>query len=213
MQDKRKAVLELFFKQIKQIGDNFSYIIADEDTSEAVIIDPSFNGDTIIRLAVKNRLHIRYVINTHQHRDHVMDNSKIKSCFGAKIVAHKLSKIEKDIEVAEGDILNIGEIAIRVIHTPGHTPDSICLLIDKKLITGDTLFVGECGRTDLPGGSSVEMYNSLFNKLMKLDDDVEVYPGHDYGSRPYSTIGEEKRKNYTLGKRSLDEFVEFMEEP
>jgi glyoxylase-like metal-dependent hydrolase (beta-lactamase superfamily II) len=213
MQDKRKAVFELFFRQIKQVGDNFSYIIADEGTNEAVIIDPSFNGDAIIQLAIKNGLHIKYVINTHYHSDHVMDNSKIKSYFGARIVAYKLSKVEKDIEVVEGDVLKVGEIGIRVIHTPGHTPDSICLLIDKKLITGDTLFVGECGRTDLPGGSSVEMYNSLLNKLMNLDDDVEVYPGHDYGSRPYSTIGEEKRTNYTMGKRSLDEFVEFMKEP
>jgi hydroxyacylglutathione hydrolase len=212
MQDK-KAVLKLFFKQIKQIGDNFSYIIADEGTSEAAVIDPSFNGDTIIRLAMKNGLYVKYVINTHHHTDHVMDNSKIKSCFGAKIVAHKLSKVEKDIEVVDGDVLKVGEIDIRVIHTPGHTPDSICLLTDKKLIAGDTLFAGECGRTDLLGGSSVEMYNSLFNKLMKLDDDVEVYPGHDYGSRPHSTIGDEKRTNYTLRKRSLDEFVEFMKEP
>jgi hydroxyacylglutathione hydrolase len=203
---------KLLFRQIKHVGDNFSYIIADEGTNEAAVVDPSFNGDVIIRLATKNGLYIRYVINTHQHSDHIMDNSKIKSHFNSKIVAHKLSKTEKDIEVGEGDILKVGELIIKVIHTPGHTPDSICLLIDKKLITGDTLFVGECGRTDLPGGSSVEMYNSLFNKIMKLDDDVEVYPGHDYGSRPHSTMGEEKRTNYILEKRSLNEFLEFMKE-
>jgi len=85
--------------------------------------------------------------------------------------------------------------------------------LNGKLVTGDTLFVGECGRTDLPGGSSVEMYNSLFGKLMKLDNNIEVYPGHDYGSRPHSTIGEEKRTNHVLEERSLDEFVEFMKEP
>jgi glyoxylase-like metal-dependent hydrolase (beta-lactamase superfamily II) len=204
---------ELFFRQIKHVGDNFSYIIADEGTNEAAVVDPSFNGDVIVRLATKNGLCIRYIINTHQHSDHVMDNSKIKSRFNSEIVAHKLSKTEKDIEVGEGDILKVGELIIKVIHTPGHTPDSICLLIDNKLITGDTLFVGECGRTDLPGGSSVEMYNSLFNKLMKLDDDVEVYPGHDYGSRPYSKIEEEKKTNYILEKRSLNEFLEFMKEP
>jgi glyoxylase-like metal-dependent hydrolase (beta-lactamase superfamily II) len=203
----------LFFRQIKHIGDNFSYIIADEGTNEAAVVDPSFNGDVIVRLATKNGLCIRYVINTHQHSDHIMDNSEIKSRFNSEIVAHKLSKTEKDIEVGEGDTLKVGELIIKVIHTPGHTPDSICLLIDKKLITGDTLFVGECGRTDLPGSSSVEMYNSLFNKLMKLDDDVEVYPGHDYGSRPHSTIKDEKRTNYILEKRSLNEFLEFMKEP
>jgi glyoxylase-like metal-dependent hydrolase (beta-lactamase superfamily II) len=105
-------------------------------------------------------------------------------------------------------------VPIKVIHTPGHTPDSICLLVDnKKLLTGDTLFVGECGRTDLLGGNSRSMYHSLFNKLLKLGDDVEVYPGHDYGSKPSSTIGEEKRSNYTLEPRSLMEFIEFMRQP
>ena len=104
-------------------------------------------------------------------------------------------------------------MAIEVIHTPGHTPDSICLQVDNKLLTGDTLFVGECGRTDLPGGSVTAMYNSLFHRLMKLDDGVEVYPGHDYGPNPHSTIGEERRTNYTLRDRSLKEFVNLMREP
>ncbi len=201
------------FRQIKHVGDNFSYIIADEGTGDAVVVDPSFNGDAIILLARKNGLRIRYVVNTHHHVDHTMDNSKIKSCFGSKIVAHRLSRTEKDIEVGDGDVLKIDGLNIKVIYTPGHTPDSICLLFDKKLLTGDTLFVGECGRTDLPGGSTAEMYNSLFNKLMKLDDGTEVFPGHDYGSKPHSTIGEEKRTNYTLEKRSLNEFVGFMKEP
>ncbi len=203
----------MFFKQIKHVGDNFSYIIAEKARGEAAVIDPSFNTDAIIRLARKNELSIKYVINTHHHMDHTAGNSKIRSYFDSKIVAHKLSKTEKDIGVVEGDNLEVDRITIKVIHTPGHTPDSICLLINKKLITGDTLFVGECGRTDLPGGSSMDMYNSLFSKLMKLDDDIEVYPGHDYGLRPHSTIGEEKRTNYTLRKRLLDEFVEFMKEP
>ena len=202
----------MFFKQLKHVGDNFSYIVADKETGEAAAIDPSFNGEEIVQLATKNGLNVRYVINTHHHSDHTMDNLKVKSCFGSKIVAHKLSNVKKDIEVAEGDIIKVGKVDIKVIYTPGHTPDSICLLFDGKLITGDTLFVGECGRTDLPGSSSVEMYNSLFDKLMKLDDGIEVYPGHDYGSKPHSTIGEEKRTNYVLEERSLEEFVEFMKE-
>jgi glyoxylase-like metal-dependent hydrolase (beta-lactamase superfamily II) len=111
-------------------------------------------------------------------------------------------------------VLTVGKIQIKVIYTPGHTVDSICLLVDKKkLLTGDTLFVGECGRTDFGGGSSKSMYNSLFNKLMKLDDEVEVYPGHDYGAKPSSTIGEERKSNYTLQPRSLEDFIEFMAEP
>jgi len=203
----------MFFQQIKDVGDNFSYIIAEESSGSAAVIDPSYNADAIVRLARKKGLRIGYVINTHHHRDHVAGNSKIRSYFGSLIVAHKLSNIEKDIEVVEGDVLKVGALDMRVIHTPGHTPDSICLLVEKKLMTGDTLFVGECGRTDLPGGSSLDMYNSLLNKLVRLDDHIQVYPGHDYGSKPYSTIGEEKRTNYTLENRSLDEFVEFMKEP
>ena len=203
---------ELFFKQIKHVGDNFSYIIADEANKEAVVVDPSFNAEAIIQLAKKNGLKIEYIIDTHYHGDHVAGNKEVKASSGAKIVAHKLSRVEKDVEVADGDTIKVGGIVIKVIHTPGHTQDGICLLVDKKVLTGDTLFVGECGRTDMPGSSSKEMYNSLFNKLMKLDDDVEVYPGHDYGPRPYSTIGEEKRTNYVLEKRSLEEFIEFMKE-
>jgi glyoxylase-like metal-dependent hydrolase (beta-lactamase superfamily II) len=134
--------------------------------------------------------------------------------FSAKTVAHKLSSINADVAVDDGDIIRVGNVPVKVIHTPGHTPDGICLLVDnKKLLTGDTLFVGGCGRTDLVGGNSRGMYNSLFNKLLKLGDDVEVYPGHDYGSKPSSTIGEEKRSNYTLQPRSLAEFIEFMRQP
>jgi glyoxylase-like metal-dependent hydrolase (beta-lactamase superfamily II) len=113
----------------------------------------------------------------------------------------------------DGDAIKLGKVVIRVIHTPGHTSDSICLLVDNKLLTGDTLFVGECGRTDLPGGDSESMYNSLFQRLMKLGDTVEVYPGHDYGLKDHSTIGAERRTNYTLKTRTLEEFVEFMRQP
>ncbi len=203
----------MFFKQIKHIGDNFSYIIAEKTPGEAVVVDPSFNSDTIIQLAKKYSLNIKYVINTHHHWDHVADNRKIKSSFSSKIVAHKLANVEKDIEVVDGDTLRVDGIVIEVIHTPGHSPDSICLLFDKKLLTGDTLFVGECGRTDLPGGSAMDMYNSLFHKLMNLDDDIEVYPGHDYGVSFHSTIGVERKTNYTLEERSLEEFIDFMKEP
>jgi glyoxylase-like metal-dependent hydrolase (beta-lactamase superfamily II) len=108
----------------------------------------------------------------------------------------------------------VGKIQIKVLYTPGHTPDGICLLIDgEKLLTGDTLFVGECGRTDLPGGNAKSMYDSLFNKLLNLDDNVEVYPGHDYGSRRSSSIGLERKTNYTLQPRSLKDFLEFMSQP
>ena len=203
----------MFFKQVIQRGDNFSYIIADDTTKEAAVVDPSFNADAIIRILRDQNLNVKYIINTHDHSDHTASNEDFRSNFGAKVVAHKLANVNKDISVVDGEVIRVGEIVIKVIHTPGHTQDSICLLFDDKLLTGDTLFVGECGRTDLPGGSAEDMYHSLFDKLMKLNDNIKVYPGHDYGPKPYSTIGVERRTNYTLQKRAVDEFIAFMKEP
>lgn len=203
----------MFFEQMKRRGDNFSYVIADETSREAAVVDPSLNADAIIQLLKDNCLNVKYVLNTHGHIDHTAGNRDIKSSLGAKVVGHKRSEVDKDISVVDGDIIEVGKIAIKVIHTPGHSPDGICLLVDGKLLTGDTLFVGECGRTDLSGGNAEDLYHSLFDKLLKLDEDVEVYPGHDYGSKKHSTIGEEKRTNYTLEKRPLQEFIEFMKEP
>ena len=204
----------MLFKQIQQHGDNFSYIVADEETQEAAVVDSSFNAGAIIKILKTKSLNLKYIINTHGHSDHTAGNTELNSTFHAKIVAHKLSKVNFDIGVEDGDVLSIGKIPINVIYTPGHTTDSICLLVDnRKLLTGDTLFVGECGRTDFAGGSSKSMYDSLFNKLMKLEDAVEVYPGHDYGPRASSTIGEERKSNYTLQPRTLKEFIGFMAEP
>lgn len=203
----------MFFKQVKHHGDNFSYIVADEATAEAAVVDPSFNADAIVAIAKDQNLKVKYIINTHDHTDHTAGNEQVRSAFGAKIVTHQLSRVRKDVSVVDGDTIKLGKVVIKVIHTPGHTSDGICLLVDNKLLTGDTLFVGECGRTDLPGGDSESMYNSLFQKLMKLDDAVEVYPGHDYGPKDHSTIGAERRTNYTLKTRTLEEFVAFMRQP
>jgi hydroxyacylglutathione hydrolase len=204
----------MFFKQVQQHGDNFSYIIADDTTREAAVVDSSYNSGEITSILKAENLKLQYIINTHGHSDHTSGNQELRSAFAAKIVAHKLSRINADMNVTGGDIIRVGTIPIKVIHTPGHTPDGICLLVDKKkLLTGDTLFVGECGRTDLPGGNSKKMYDSLFHKILKLNDDVEVYPGHDYGSKSFSTIGEERQSNYTLEPRSLAEFIEFMNQP
>ena len=204
----------MFFRQIQQHGDNFSYVVADEAAGEAVVVDSSYNAGKIAQIIKTQNYRLKYIINTHGHSDHTAGNEELRSIFGAKLVAYRLSRVGFDIGIDDGDILQIGKVRIRVIHTPGHSPDSICLLVDhKNLLTGDTLFVGECGRTDLPGGDSGSMYDSLFNKLLTLNDEVEVYPGHDYGPKPGSTIGEERRSNYTLQPRSLDEFVEFMRQP
>jgi hydroxyacylglutathione hydrolase len=200
----------MIFKQIKYRGDNFSYVVADEVTKEAVVVDPSFNADALIQFAKNQKLKVKYVIDTHSHVDHVAGNQPLKNSFHAKVVAHESASIDKDFGVGNDSVIVVGSIAIKVMSTPGHTPDSICLLFDQKVLTGDTLFVGECGRTDLPGGNVEEMYNSLFDKLMKLDDNIEVYPGHDYGSAPFSTIGLQRRTNYVLQQRTLEEFREFM---
>jgi len=203
----------MFFRQVKGHGDNFSYIIADENSLQAIVVDPNFNSDLIVRTVRERGLQVKYVVNTHQHADHTAGNMEIKSIFNAKIVAHELAHTRKDVSAVDGQVLAFGNLTAKVIHTPGHSPDGICLLVENKLFTGDTLFVGECGRTDLPGGNASDLYDSLFGKLMKLDDSIEVYPGHDYGRKPYSTIGEEKKTNYTLEKRTRQEFIEFMNEP
>jgi hydroxyacylglutathione hydrolase len=204
----------MFFRQLQQHGDNFSYIIADDTTREAAVVDSSYNAGAITKVLKAENLKLKYIINTHGHSDHIAGNPELRSMFDAKIVAHKLSRVNADVTVNDGDTIKIGNIPVKVIHTPGHTPDSMCLLVDnQKLLTGDTLFVGECGRADLPGGNSRSMYDSLFHKLLRLSDDVEVYPGHDYGPKHSSTIGEERRSNYTLEPRSLSEFIEFMNQP
>jgi hydroxyacylglutathione hydrolase len=204
----------MFFRQIQQHGDNFSYIMADEDSKEAAVVDSSYNADELTKIIKQEKLKLKYVINTHGHSDHTAGNTELVSDFTAKLVAHKQSKIPHDISVDDGDILRVGKLSIRIIYTPGHTTDSICLLIDnQKLLTGDTLFVGECGRTDFPGGNAKSMYESLFGKLLKLGDDVEVYPGHDYGITPSSTIGEQRKTNYTLQPRRLSDFLDFMSQP
>jgi glyoxylase-like metal-dependent hydrolase (beta-lactamase superfamily II) len=204
----------MFFKQIQRHGDNFSYVIGDETTKEAAVVDSSYNADEITQTIKTLQLTLKYIINTHSHSDHTAGNIELQQTYGAKIVAHNQSRMTPDLKIDDGDVLKVGAIRIKVIYTPGHTVDSVCLLVnDEKLLTGDTLFVAECGRTDLPGGNAKSMHESLFNKLLKLNGEVEVYPGHDYGQTPSSTIAAEKRSNYTLKSRSVEEFMEFMSQP
>ena len=205
----------LIFKQIllDDVGRNFAYIIGDETTRDAAAIDPGYNVEKILRQIQQLKVNVKYIVNTHSHGDHTSGNARLKEKTRAKIVAHAKSSRPKDIAVKDQDTLQLGKLTVRVIHTPGHTPDGICLLVDNKLITGDTLFVGECGRTDLAGSSAEDMYHSLFDKILTLDDSIEVYPGHNYGDKPSSTIGQERKTNYTLEKRTLEEFIEFMSEP
>jgi glyoxylase-like metal-dependent hydrolase (beta-lactamase superfamily II) len=190
---------------------NFTYLIADEESEEAAIIDPSWDLDEIFHELKKNGWKGKYVINTHSHFDHVLGNEQVAKVTGAKIMQHENSNLEKDIGIVEGDTIELGGIKLRVMHTPGHSKDSICLLVDGKCVfTGDTLFVGNCGRIDLPGGDPEEMYDSLFHRLAKLEESLIVYPGHDYGTNRISTIGHEKKTNHVLKPRSRQEFLELM---
>ncbi len=203
----------MFFQQVKGAGDNFSYLIADEESKETMVVDPSNNGLELIEVIESEGLKLIYIVDTHAHRDHTDGNAILKAKYQAKVVVYSGSPVTKDIEVMDGDVLRVGQVKVSVLHTPGHSPDSISLLVDGKVLTGDTLFVGECGRTDLSGGDSRQMYQSLFEVLMKLPDNLEVYPGHDYGIKPSSTIGRERKTNYVLQPRSIQEFVEFMHTP
>lgn len=190
---------------------NFTYIISDEKTGECAIIDPSWDLELVMSAIKKNELKPKFIINTHSHFDHVLGNEQMAKLTGAKIVQHRNSELEKDIGVDDGETLQVGKTQLRVLHTPGHSQDSMCLILDGQyVITGDTLFVGNCGRTDLPGSDPAGMYHSLYNKVARLDEKLIVYPGHNYGSSPTSTIGHEKRSNFVLQLKSEQDFVSFM---
>lgn len=204
----------MIFRQVP-VGtfQNFSYIIGDEKTKLAALVDPAWEVDNLLAQCEELDLKVTQVINTHSHHDHIEGNEAVAKRTGAKVVMHEKSPVRKDIPVKDGDTIEVGSLQLKVFHTPGHCPDHICLLVDGKLLTGDTLFVGECGRTDLAGGNSADMYDSLVKKILPLDDSIEVYPGHDYGKTTFSTIGFERRNNYTLKTRTRGEFIKFMAEP
>jgi glyoxylase-like metal-dependent hydrolase (beta-lactamase superfamily II) len=159
----------------------------------------------------KNGWTAKYIINTHSHFDHVLGNEQVSSVTKAKIVQHESSKLDKDIAVRDGQAIDLGKTLLRVFHTPGHSEDSICLVVDEKLVfTGDTLFVGTCGRIDLPGSDPSKMYHSLFDVVCRLDEKLVVYPGHNYGPNATSTIGRERATNYVLQPRTKEQFLELM---
>jgi glyoxylase-like metal-dependent hydrolase (beta-lactamase superfamily II) len=195
-----------------QVGNmqNFSYIVEDDDTHEAIIIDPSWDLVELELIIKENDLKIKYIVNTHHHFDHTLGNEAMVKSTNAPIVQHEFSELKHDISVKDGDSIDFGNSKLKVLHTPGHSKDSVCLIGDGKLFSGDTLFVGNCGRIDLPGGSAQDLYHSLFDVLHYLDDDLVMYPGHNYGHSNMSTIGEEKTTNMIMQKRTEQQFIDMM---
>lgn len=189
---------------------NFSYIVYDEKNSIGTIIDPSWDLEKLLVFLEKNNITAKYIINTHTHFDHILGNDHISEITKAKIIQHEKSTQKKGRSVVDHENISIGELNLEVLYTPGHSEDSICLIVNKEsIITGDTLFVGNCGRVDLPGSNPEKMYDSL-SRVANLDDSLVVYPGHNYGSTPTSTILNEKTNNPTLNFKTKEAFLKYM---
>jgi hydroxyacylglutathione hydrolase len=192
----------------------FAYLLGSDSGGEGLVIDPADDIDKILAIAEQQKITIRYILNTHAHVDHIMGNEEMKKKTQAKIIIHEedapllartprsmlamfggLPSPPADLTVKDGDLIQVGDLTLRVLHTPGHSPGGMCLQGDQKVFTGDTLFVGGVGRTDLPGGSWPLMLHSIKTKLLTLPDETMVYPGHNYGPAPTSTIKNERMHN------------------
>ena len=194
------------------------YILADEKTKDAVIIDPGDDADEILRIVREKGLKVKYLVNTHAHFDHVGANKKIKEETGAQLLLHEKDAVvlrnaishaavfnltttaspEADRYVQQGDVISAGEISLRVLHTPGHSPGGICLAEHGMVFTGDSLFAGSVGRTDFPGGDLMTLLGGIKMHLLSLSDETRVFPGHG----PDTTIGDERRENPFLNAES-----------
>jgi glyoxylase-like metal-dependent hydrolase (beta-lactamase superfamily II) len=193
----------------------FCYLIGDEETQEGLFVDPADNASRLLGEAKSHGLNkIKYIVNTHSHVDHIMGNAEMAKKTGAKIIIHAedapalshtpsyllemfgaTASPPADIVVKEGDAIQVGHVNIKVIHTPGHSPGGMSLHLDGMVFTGDTLFVGSVGRTDFPGSSWDVLEDSIRRKLYLLPGETVVFPGHNYGSTPTSTIQYERRHN------------------
>jgi glyoxylase-like metal-dependent hydrolase (beta-lactamase superfamily II) len=193
---------------------NFTYLFADSETGEGMIIDPAFDAEKIMQVLKEYRVNLQRIILTHHHYDHVNAAQPIKARTGAEIFCHPETvallkgEASHDRLIHDKDQFKLGNAEVKCLHTPGHAPGSLCLIVNNKwLVTGDTLFIGDCGRADLPGGSLEELYNSM-QKIKKLNKGLIVCPGHNYGKTPLNTLGEEMQSNPVLKANSLTEFMQ-----
>ncbi len=220
----------IYLRQL-EIGpmQNYAYLVGDLETREAAVVDAAWDIDAILDVAAKDGMTITKALVTHFHPDHLGGRYMGMNVIGAtELLAkvpvkvyinkreagfvHRISDLSASdlIPVEGGDAVNVGNVPVTFIHTPGHTPGSQCFLAGGNLISGDTLFIGSCGRSDLPGSDPAELYHSLNHTLRNLPDETVVYPGHNYADRPTSTIGDEKRRNMFMRFQSVDEFLSFM---
>lgn len=210
---------------------NFVYVIGDDESRSCMVVDPAWDVPGIVDFIDREDMKLTGALVSHYHPDHVGGEifghtitglSELLSLRPVKVHVNELEsegvKIvtglsDSDLEKhSGGDTLSIGNVSVRLLHTPGHTPGSQCFLIDSSLVSGDTLFIGGCGRVDLPGGNPTQMYYSLTQVLARLPDDTVLFPGHDYAPVPTSTIGDEKRQNQYLRMKSLEDWKRLMGE-
>ena len=191
-----------------------SYLVGCPETRIAAVIDPERTQvDRYVAHAAREGLRIRYVIETHTHADHFSGAGELAASTGASIVTHSLSPTPRaTLRLEDGDVLHLGNLKLRALHTPGHTRDSMCLVAGDCVFTGDTLLISGTGRTDLPTGDPEALHDSLFNRLLRLDPELIVYPAHDYKGRTSSTLAIEMAGNPRLQKRDRAEFVAMMRE-
>ena len=203
----------MIFKQIIDTeSSTYTYLIASAKGREAVIIDPVIeNVDNYIKILGELDLKLVKVIDTHIHADHVTGATKLKKATNCTTLMGEHTPADAvEIKVKDGEIIEIDNLKIKSLYTPGHTSDSYSFLLDNYLFSGDTLLINGTGRTDFQNGSSKDAYNSLFNNLLKLPEETLVYPGHDYNGKFSSTIGNEKKFNPRLQVKSEDEYVDIM---
>ena len=201
--------MQLIFEQIRAGGDrNFGYLLADRDAGRGVLIDPSYSPEAFVQRAADQRISVTHIVNTHGHPDHTNGNAKAVELTRAPVAAHADAPAPPDVRLEDGAVLPVGALRLRVLHVPGHSADHVVLYETSYglLVTGDLLFVGKVGGTQTDDDARVE-WHSLERLLEAIPDDATVWPGHDYGVRPSSTIGLEKRTNPFLLCPDLPSFL------